>query len=131
MHAGLTGVRVAPSMPGAAPRLRSPNPRRCTMSRQQTERTAGNSSDSTPSLNTTMAPADLPRWLSVDQVRKMQRCRRETVLEAMQRGELPFEQRGRIRYARLSDVIAWEERRLRPDVEPVRGLIHPELEEFV
>lgn len=101
------------------------------MTRQQTERTAGNSSDSTSSLNTTMAPADLPRWLSVDQVRKMQRCRRETVLEAMQRGELPFEQRGRIRYARLSDVIAWEERRLRPDVEPVRGLIHPELEEFV
>jgi hypothetical protein len=78
-----------------------------------------------------MAPADLPRWLSVDQIRKMQRCRREAVIEAMQRGELPFEQRGRIRYARLTDVIAWEERRLRPDIEPIRGLIHPELEEFV
>ncbi len=101
------------------------------MSRQQTERTAANLSENPPSLNTTMAPADLPRWLSLNQIHKMQRCRRETVIEAMQRGELPFEQRGRIRYARLSDVIAWEERRLRPDVEPVRGLIHPELEEFV
>lgn len=131
MHAGLAGVPAAPPVPGAAARLRPPHPRRCTMSRQQTERTAAISSDTPPSLNTTMAPADLPRWLSVDQIRKMQRCRRETVLEAMQRGELPFEQRGRIRYARLTDVIAWEERRLRPDVEPVRGLIHPELEEFV
>jgi hypothetical protein len=60
----------------------------------------------------------------------MQRCRRETVKLAMDNGELPFEQRGNIRYARLSDVIRWEERRLRPDVEPVRGLIHPELQEF-
>lgn len=101
------------------------------MSRKQTERTAANASEQAPSLNTSMAPADLPRWLSVDQIRKLQRCRRETVVEAMQRGELPFEQRGRIRYARLSDVIAWEERRLRPDIEPVRGLIHPDLEEFV
>jgi hypothetical protein len=98
---------------------------------QQTDRTAANPSDASLSLNTTMAPKDLPRWLSLNQIHKMQRCRRETVIEAMQRGELPFEQRGRIRYARLSDVIAWEERRLRPDIEPVRGLIHPELEEFV
>lgn len=101
------------------------------MNRQKTERTTANTSEHTPSLNTTMAPPELPRWLSVHQIHKMQRCRRETVIEAMQRGELPFEQRGRIRYARLSDVIAWEERRLRRDVEPVRGLIHPELEEFV
>jgi len=101
------------------------------MSWQQTDRTAAKPTDATLSLNTTMAPADLPRWLSLNQIHKMQRCRRETVIEAMQRGELPFEQRGRIRYARLSDVIAWEERRLRPDIEPVRGLIHPELEEFV
>ena len=49
----------------------------------------------------------------------------------MLRGELPFEQRGRIRYARLSDVIRWEERRLRPDAERVAGLIHLDLQEFV
>jgi len=42
----------------------------------------------------------------------MQRMRRSTVMDAMNRGELPFEQRGRIRYARLSDVLLWEERRL-------------------
>lgn len=52
------------------------------------------------------------RWLTVNEIRKMQRMRRETVLEAMESGELPFEQRGRIRYARLSDVLLWEERRL-------------------
>lgn len=51
-------------------------------------------------------------WLSAEQIRKMQRMRRQTVLEAMESGELPFEQRGRIRYARLSDVLLWEERRL-------------------
>lgn len=100
------------------------------MTAYQRERTPLEMSDH-PSLNTSMSSPDLPRWLSVDQIRKLQRCRRETVVEAMHNGELPFEQRGRIRYARLSDVIAWEERRLRPDAEPVRGLIHPDLEEFV
>lgn len=70
---------------------------------------------------------ELPRWLSVDQIRKMQRMRRETVVEAMLSGELPFEQRGRIRYARLTDVLAWEERRLARDAEPLRGLVHPDL----
>lgn len=72
----------------------------------------------------------LPRWLSVNQIRKMQRCRRQTVKDAMDRGELPFEQRGNIRYARLSDVIRWEERRLQSEVVPVKGLVHPDLEEF-
>lgn len=100
------------------------------MTAYQRERTPLETSDH-PSLNTPISSPELPRWLSVDQIRKLQRCRRETVVEAMHNGELPFEQRGRIRYARLSDVIAWEERRLRPDAEPVRGLIHPELEEFV
>lgn len=100
------------------------------MTAYQRERTPLETSDH-PSLNTQMSSPELPRWLSVDQIRKLQRCRRETVVEAMHNGELPFEQRGRIRYARLSDVIAWEERRLRPDAEPVRGLIHPDLEEFV
>lgn len=51
-------------------------------------------------------------WLTVEDIRKQGRMRRERVLEAMNAGELPFEQRGRIRYARLSDVLAWEERRL-------------------
>lgn len=76
------------------------------------------------------APPTLPRWLSVDQIRKMQRVRRTVVLDAMLNGELPYEQRGRIRYARLSDVIAWEERRLRRDIEPIKGLVHPDLADF-
>ena len=52
------------------------------------------------------------RWLSVEQIRKQQRMRRQAVLDAMLRGELPFEQRGRIRYARVCDVEAWEQGRL-------------------
>jgi len=69
-----------------------------------------------------------PRWLTVEQIRKMQRMRREAVLDAMLSGELPFEQRGRIRYARLTDVLAWEERRLaRRDEQPLSGLVHPDL----
>ncbi len=51
-------------------------------------------------------------WLSLEQIRKMQRMRRQTVAQAMETGELPYERRGRIRYARLADVLAWEERRL-------------------
>lgn len=63
--------------------------------------------------NTSVPPvAAFSHWLSVEQIRKMQRMRRETVIKAMELGELPFEQRGRIRYARLADVLAWEERRL-------------------
>ncbi len=83
-----------------------------------------------PTTEGVFADAKLPRWLTVDQIRKMQRMRREAVLAAMLAGELPFEQRGRIRYARLTDVLAWEQRRLtRPD-EPVAGLVHPDLLEF-
>jgi len=52
------------------------------------------------------------RWLSLNQIRKLQRMRREAVVAAMNSGELSYERRGHIRYARLSDVIAWEERRL-------------------
>jgi hypothetical protein len=44
-------------------------------------------------------------------------------------GELPYEQRGRIRYARVSDVEAWEERRLNSKQQPVKVLIHPDLVE--
>jgi len=69
----------------------------------------------------------LPRWLSVEQVRKMQRMRRETVLHAMRSGELPFERRGRICYIRLTDVVVWEERRLKSEIKPSRCYIHPDL----
>jgi len=44
------------------------------------------------------------RWLTVADIRKQQRMRRETVINAMLSGELPYEQRGRIRYARRCDV---------------------------
>lgn len=61
-------------------------------------------SDETSSsrLNVPSAESVLPRWLSVEQVRKLQRMRRETVLDAKRAGELPFERRGRICYIRLS-----------------------------
>ena len=68
-----------------------------------------------------------PRWLTVDQIRKQQRMRRERVVEAMLSGELPFEQRGRIPYARVCDVEAWEESRLRGPVEWSTRPIAPEL----
>ncbi len=71
------------------------------------------------------------RWLSVEQIRKQQRMRRETVVAAMLSGELPYEQRGRIRYARVSDVEAWEERRLKSHQRRVPIYIHPDLIEFV
>lgn len=90
----------------------------------------GNGQEEHNPLESAQLPPALPRWLSVDQIRKMQRCRKEAVLDAMHRGELPFEQRGRIRYARLSDVIAWEERRLARDRPAVRGLVHPDLEDL-
>lgn len=60
----------------------------------------------------TESPSPFFHWLSVNQIRKMQRMRRDTVIRAMESGELPFERRGRIRYAWLADVQAWEERRL-------------------
>jgi hypothetical protein len=67
------------------------------------------------------------RWLTVEQIRKQQRMRRERVLAAMLSGELPYEQRGRIRYARVCDVEAWEERRMtRPVVWSTRRIC-PEL----
>ncbi len=73
----------------------------------------------------------LPRWLTVDQIRKMQRMRRERVVEAMLSGSLPFEQRGRIRYARLTDVLAWEKTRLGEDKgHPLAGLVHPDLADW-
>lgn len=76
-------------------------------------------------------PSQLPvRWLTVEQIRKQQRMRRETVVAAMLSGELPFEQRGRIRYARVTDVEAWEEKRLKSKHRLVPLLIHPDLAQF-
>ena len=67
------------------------------------------------------------RWLSVEQIRKQQRMRRETVVAAMLAGDLPFEQRGRIRYARVSDIEAWECSRIARNSEPAAVLVHPDL----
>lgn len=69
-------------------------------------------------------------WLSVNQIRRMQRMRRQAVIEAMDTGELPFEQRGRIRYARLSDVLLWEERRLAGVFTHTHRTIRADLSEF-
>src|SRR5262245_61097211 len=65
-------------------------------------------------------------WLSTEQIRKMQRMRRQTVIQAMNSGELPFEQRGRIRYARLADVLVWEQRRLSQTFIPSTYPIDPD-----
>lgn len=67
------------------------------------------------------------RWLSVNQIRRQQRIRREAVVAAMLAGELPYEQRGRVRYARECDVRAWEERRLRRGPQPKALAIHADL----
>jgi hypothetical protein len=37
--------------------------------------------------------------------------RRDAVVAAMLAGELPYEQRGRIRYVRITGVYAWDESR--------------------
>lgn len=70
---------------------------------------------------------DLPRWLTVDQIRRLQRMRREEVLRAMDSGELRFEQRGRIRYSLFSDVLSWEQSRLSTKREECGGFVHPDL----
>lgn len=67
------------------------------------------------------------RWLTVEQIRKMQRMRRGCVIAAMEGGELPYERRGRIRYARLADVLVWEERRLTQPASPSLRTIDPDL----
>lgn len=69
-------------------------------------------------------------WLSVEQIRRMQRMRRGTVIEAMESGRLPFEKRGRIRYARLSDVLAWEESRLSGTSTETARVIDPYLQDL-
>lgn len=79
--------------------------------------------------NANSQPGEGPftRWLSLEQIRKMQRMRRQTVIAAMESGELPYERRGRIRYARLSDVLLWEERRLAGEAPPSTHRIDPDL----
>ncbi|MBL1216565.1 MAG: hypothetical protein D8M59_03635 [Planctomycetes bacterium] len=69
----------------------------------------------------------MSEWLSLEQIRKQQRMRRERVIDAMESGELPFERRGRIRYARVCDVKRWEELRLRADAPPTRAEVHHDL----
>lgn len=69
-------------------------------------------------------------WLSVEQVRKLQRMRRQTVIAALEAGELPYERRGRVRYIRLADVLAWEERRLTRPATPSHRTIDPSLQDL-
>ena len=70
--------------------------------------------------------------MTVEEIRKQQRMRREAVVAAMLAGVLPYEQRGRVRYARVCDVEAWEKSRLndKSNCDPRRMLIHPDLAEF-
>ena len=69
-------------------------------------------------------------WLSLEQIRKMQRCRRQTVLDAMDSGQLPYEQRGRVRYARVCDIERWEESRLCGAGQTAAVKIHSDLAQF-
>ncbi len=72
-----------------------------------------------------------PRWMTVEQIRIQQRMRRQTVVQAMLSGALPYEQRGRIRYARVSDVEAWEQARLAGQCQPTKLRVHRALGDFV
>lgn len=83
------------------------------------------------SATTTPVSSTFSYWLSVEQIRKMQRMRRTSVIAALEAGELPFERRGRIRYARLSDVLLWEERRLSHPVAYSTLPIDPDLARFI
>jgi len=71
------------------------------------------------------------RWMAVEQIRKQQRMRRERVIEAMLSGELPYEQRGRIRYVRTCDVEAWEQSRLAGPLRFSTRAVAPELRGFL
>ena len=72
-------------------------------------------------------PSTVARWLSVEEIRKRERCRRSLVIDAMLSGALPYERRGRIRYARVSDVEHWAESRLERRGVSTVSLIHPDL----
>lgn len=73
----------------------------------------------------------MSRWLSVEQIRKQQRMRWQRVIEAMESGELPYEQRGRIRYARECDVEAWEETRLQRSPSARPSAVHPDFSQYL
>lgn len=73
----------------------------------------------------------LPRWLSVHQIRQFSRCRREMVINAMDSGELRFEQRGRNRYVLRAEYLAWEQRRQRPDYDPNPTRIRQDLADLL
>jgi len=85
----------------------------------------------TKATNSPTTSGAFHRWLSVEQIRKMQRMRRSTVIAAMESGALPFERRGRIRYARLADVIVWEESRLSQPVSLSTFPIDPDLADLL
>ena len=85
----------------------------------------------TPEAAPTREGISEPRWLSVNQIRKQQRCRRSAVIAAMESGALPFEQRGRVRYARVCDVQAWEQARLIKPQPTSPRQVHPDLAEFL
>ena len=70
------------------------------------------------------------RWLSCEQIRKSQRCRRQVVIDAMESGALPYEQRGRVRYARVCDIEKWELSRLRGAGTTAAVKIHSDLAMF-
>ena len=76
-------------------------------------------------------PSAWTQWLSVEQIRKMERMRRAAVIAAMDSGELPFERRGRSRYARLSDILRWQERRLTQPATPSSRTIAPDLADLL
>ncbi|MCH8823222.1 MAG: hypothetical protein IH984_06900 [Planctomycetes bacterium] len=73
----------------------------------------------------------MSKWLTVEQIRKRLRMRRERVIEAMESGKLPYDKRGRVRYARECDVEAWEQSRLKKAPDAVRRHVHPDLEDFL
>lgn len=70
-------------------------------------------------------------WLTVEEIRKEQRMRRETVIDAMLAGDLLYEQRGRIRYSRRCDVVRWELSRMKQLPKTQMVLLHPALANLV
>lgn len=95
-----------------------------------TEPTPPTSPSSTNGDQARQAPLE-PRWLSLEQIRKQQRCRRSVVIAAMESGQLPYERRGRIRYARVCDVEAWELSRLTTASPAKPNYLHVDLAEFL
>ena len=71
------------------------------------------------------------RWVSCEEIRKMEHCRRQRVIDAMDSGELPYELRGRARYSRMDHVEKWELDRLRATGKRTNSIkIRPDLLQF-